>query len=115
MEADLWTCSVFVCCFFFVVMEMIPGMGQLMQGKGDQGQQKIKAYMTIMDSMTAEELDNPKVLTPQRITRIARGAGRSVREIQELLTQHKQFEKVVEKMRGTALAILLVVCRRALR
>lgn len=37
------------------VMEMLPGMSNLMQNvKGDVGQTKIKAYMTIMDSMTDE-------------------------------------------------------------
>ncbi len=36
-------------------MEMLPGMSNLMQNvKGDVGQTKIKAYMTIMDSMTDE-------------------------------------------------------------
>jgi hypothetical protein len=40
---------------FSLVMEMIPGMSNLLQGqKGDAGTQKIKSYMTIMDSMTDE-------------------------------------------------------------
>jgi len=82
-------------------MEMIPGMSQLLQGKGDAGQQKIKAYLAIMDSMTSEELDQPKIINQSRINRIARGSGRSVREVQELLLQHKNFEKVVEKMKSS--------------
>jgi len=53
-----------------------------------------------MDSMTDIELDSPKVLNPGRITRIARGSGRSVKEVNELLAQFKQFEKVVSKMKG---------------
>ena len=82
-------------------MEMIPGMSQLLQGKGDAGQQKIKAYLAIMDSMTSEELDQPKIINQSRINRIARGSGRSVREVQELLLQHKNFRKVVEKRRSS--------------
>jgi signal recognition particle subunit SRP54 len=83
------------------VMEMLPGMSNLMQNvKGDVGQTKIKAYMTIMDSMTDEELDYPKVLNQSRLQRVARGSGRSIKEVNELLTQYKQFEKVVEKMKG---------------
>jgi signal recognition particle subunit SRP54 len=82
-------------------MEMLPGMSNLMQNvKGDVGQTKIKAYMTIMDSMTDEELDYPKVLNQSRLQRVARGSGRSIKEVNELLTQYKQFEKVVEKMKG---------------
>jgi signal recognition particle GTPase len=50
------------------------------------------------------EKDFPKVITIQRIIRIARGSGRPIREVQELLAQHKQFEKVVEKMKGILLS-----------
>lgn len=67
------------------VMEMIPGIGQLMQGKGDVGQQKIKAWLTIMDSMTDEELDNPKVLNQSRLNRVCRGSGRHPAEVNELV------------------------------
>eukprot|EP01122_Echinamoeba_exundans_P011391 TRINITY_DN4519_c0_g2_i1.p1 TRINITY_DN4519_c0_g2~~TRINITY_DN4519_c0_g2_i1.p1 ORF type:complete len:455 (-),score=136.77 TRINITY_DN4519_c0_g2_i1:69-1433(-) len=82
------------------VMEMIPGLGEMMQGKGDAGQQTIRAWMTIMDSMTDEELDNPKVLNQSRLNRVARGSGRSVAEVNELLVRYKQLEKTVEKMKG---------------
>lgn len=46
------------------------------------------------------ELDNPKLLNGPRIVRVARGSGTSVREVNELLMQYKQFEKVVGKMKG---------------
>jgi len=85
------------------VMEMLPdtGLSQLLKGaKGDAGHQKIKSYMTIMDSMNDQELDNPKVLNPSRLNRIARGSGKSIKDVNELLAQHKQFEKVVGKMKG---------------
>eukprot|EP01125_Pyxidicula_operculata_P014155 TRINITY_DN46_c0_g1_i1.p1 TRINITY_DN46_c0_g1~~TRINITY_DN46_c0_g1_i1.p1 ORF type:complete len:478 (+),score=136.39 TRINITY_DN46_c0_g1_i1:71-1504(+) len=85
------------------VMEMLPdtGFNQFLKGvNGDVGHQKIKQYMTIMDSMTDQELDSPKVLNPNRIARVARGSGRSVKEVNELLVQFKQFEKVVSKMKG---------------
>jgi signal recognition particle subunit SRP54 len=81
------------------VIDMLPmdtGLHQLLKGsKGESGHQKIKSYMTIMDSMTDEELDIPKVLNPNRISRISRGSGRSVKEVNELLLQFKQFEKMV--------------------
>jgi signal recognition particle subunit SRP54 len=86
------------------VIGMLPmetGLNQLLKGaKGESGHQKIKSYMTIMDSMTDEELDIPKVLNPTRISRIARGSGRSVKEVNELLLQYKQFEKVVARMKN---------------
>jgi len=86
------------------VIGMLPmdtGLGQFLKGaKGDVGHQKIKAYMTIMDSMTDEELDIPKILNPTRLNRIARGSGRSAKEVNELMVQYKQFERVVSKMKN---------------
>jgi signal recognition particle subunit SRP54 len=85
------------------VMENMPGMGQLLkQGnmKGMDSNQKVKAMMTIMDSMTDQELDDPKVFTVKktrdsRINRIARGSGRTIREVNDLLEQYKQFQKMM--------------------
>jgi len=90
------------------VMEMLPGMGNILkdQGAGRDSSQKIKGYMTIMDSMTDKELDDSKVLAKNvqsRIVRIARGSGRSVREVNELLEQFKHFEKVMKKVKGLKL------------
>jgi len=81
------------------VIGMLPmetGLSQLL--KGESGHLKIKAYMTIMDSMTDEELDNPKLLNADRISRISRGSGRSIKEVNELLAHYKHFEKVASKM-----------------
>ena len=51
-------------------MGMIPGMSQLMtDGMEKQGVERLKRFMTVMDSMTEGELDNPKataVRTPLR-------------------------------------------------
>lgn len=79
------------------LMEKLPGMGQLMQGKGDEGTKRIKSFLVIMDSMTDEELDDPKVLANNntRIERIARGSGRPAREVVDLLQQHKMFSGIV--------------------
>merc|ERR1712139_632536 len=67
------------------VMQMIPGMSGLMSdGMEKQGTERLKRFMTVMDSMTSSELDNPKVFfganqqdksLEQRRHRVARGAG----------------------------------------
>jgi len=85
------------------VMDMLPenSFSHLLKGaNGEAGQSKIIHYITIMDSMTDQEKDFPKLINAQRMIRIARGSGRSIREIHELLAQHKQFEQVVAKMKG---------------
>merc|ERR1711879_284525 len=85
------------------VMENMPGMGNLLkQGnlKGVDSNQKIKIYLTIMDSMTDKELDDPKAFSVKktketRVARIARGAGRSAKEVNDLLDQYKHFQKMM--------------------
>jgi len=84
------------------VMEMMPGMNQIMpQLKGVDGNAKIKVMINILDSMTDEELDNDKPMKDtSRFQRIARGSGRSMKEVHDLLEQHKQFARMVDKMKS---------------
>ncbi|KAL6610486.1 hypothetical protein ACP70R_040455 [Stipagrostis hirtigluma subsp. patula] len=85
------------------IFSMLPGFrSELMpKGKEKEGQAKIKRYMTMMDSMTDEELDstNPKLLNESRIARIARGSGRLVRDVRDMLEEHKRIAKVWSKMK----------------
>eukprot|EP00742_Colponemidia_sp_Colp-10_P003535 GILJ01003766.1.p1 GENE.GILJ01003766.1~~GILJ01003766.1.p1 ORF type:complete len:511 (+),score=89.55 GILJ01003766.1:40-1533(+) len=82
------------------VMSMIPGMGSnlIPKGKEKEGIARIKRFMCMMDSMTDAELDGEKQMVPSRITRVARGSGTSIREVNELIEQHKQFAKMVGNM-----------------
>uniref|UniRef100_A0A804NCQ3 Signal recognition particle 54 kDa protein n=1 Tax=Zea mays TaxID=4577 RepID=A0A804NCQ3_MAIZE len=72
---------------------------------GPIGQAKIKRYMTMMDSMTDAELDstNPKLMTESRIIRIARGSGRPVRDVMDMLEEYKRLAKIWGKMKGLKL------------
>ena len=82
------------------VMGMIPGMPPWMAQSGgpDGGNDRIKIFMYIMDSMTDAELDGNAEFTPSRIQRISRGCGQHPEFVQVLLKCHKQFEGVVKKM-----------------
>ena len=68
-------------------------------GGGDV-QARFKKFMTIMDSMTDDELDARVDLnkSASRIERVAKGSGCHPMEVQMLLKCHKQFESVVSKM-----------------
>lgn len=93
------------------MMELMPGMGHLAEQAAKSGMdptQKLKVQMTIMDSMTAEELDNTEILFEKggrdsRIVRIARGSGRTVAEVNELLEQFRYFQTVMKKVGGMKL------------
>ncbi|KAL3633067.1 hypothetical protein CASFOL_026051 [Castilleja foliolosa] len=86
------------------VFSMLPGFSQELMPKGHEkeSQTKIKRYMTMMDSMTNEELDssNPKIMNESRIMRIARGCGRPLRDVMEMLEEYKRLAKVFGKMKG---------------
>merc|ERR1711924_6713 len=62
----------------------------------------IKRFMTMMDSMTDDELDCKKGVALDkdlsRVIRVARGSGVHPMAVAELLHEHKRFEKMVGKM-----------------
>ena len=93
------------------IMELMPGMNNLAaqaEKSGIDPTQKLKNYMSIMDSMTAQELDESEIMFEKatresRVRRIARGSGRPIREVNELLEQYKVFEGVMKKVGGMKL------------
>jgi len=89
------------------IMGMIPGFSQDFMTKGSEQESsyRLKRLMTIMDSMNDGELDNENVnktftKEPNRIQRIAQGAGVMEWEVHELLKQYIKFAQVVKTMGG---------------
>ncbi|KAI3958149.1 hypothetical protein MKW98_020791 [Papaver atlanticum] len=63
---------------------------------------KIKRYMTIMDSMTNEELDSKdpnNLIKESRIMRIARGSGRSMQDVKDMFDDYKRSAKIMKGMK----------------
>ena len=54
----------------------------------------------IIRSMTAEERERPEIIDGSRRARIARGSGRQPQDVQNLLTQFKQMQKMLNNMSG---------------
>eukprot|EP00164_Ancoracysta_twista_P001024 GFYU01001334.1.p1 GENE.GFYU01001334.1~~GFYU01001334.1.p1 ORF type:complete len:513 (-),score=174.92 GFYU01001334.1:404-1942(-) len=82
------------------VMSMIPGLGAdlIPKGQEKEGQARLKRFCCIMDSMNDDELDGVCKLEASRMARIARGSGTSIREVSQLVEEHKRFSKMVSKM-----------------
>jgi len=84
------------------IMSMIPGMANLLgPGQEKQGVERIKRFMTIMDSFSSSELDSDAKIfhqQPNRIVRIAKGAGVPIRAVQEVIETYKPFQAVAAKM-----------------
>ncbi|MCL2891013.1 MAG: signal recognition particle protein Srp54 [Methanomassiliicoccaceae archaeon] len=83
------------------VLNMIPGMSK-MEDKIDyeQSQAKLKKYRVIMDSMTDEEMEDPRLIKGTRISRIAYGAGVEPHDVRELIKQYAQSKKTMKGMMG---------------
>uniref|UniRef100_A0ACD5Z0M2 Uncharacterized protein n=1 Tax=Avena sativa TaxID=4498 RepID=A0ACD5Z0M2_AVESA len=85
------------------LLSMLPGFTSELMAKGQdkEGQAKIKRYMTIMDSMTDAELDstNPKLMNESRVVRVARGSGRQVKDVRDMLEEYKRLAKMWSKMK----------------
>ena len=87
------------------VLQMIPGLGySLPDDVVKVGEEKLRRYRIIMDSMTDEELENPEIINYSRVKRIARGSGTSTAEVKELLAQYNQMKKMFKNMDKRKLA-----------
>lgn len=81
------------------LMQMVPGLGVAVPEEQMRvGEEKLKRFKVIMQSMTPEELENPKVLNASRIRRIARGSGTGEADVKELLKQYELMRKLIKTM-----------------
>ena len=83
------------------IMELIPGMGQggrnkMMAGDLDEG--RLRRIEAIIRSMTPEERQRPEIINGSRRRRISRGSGTTPQDINQLLNQFKQTQKLVRQM-----------------
>ncbi|VDB83048.1 unnamed protein product [Peniophora sp. CBMAI 1063] len=95
------------------IASMIPGLPQdMLAGSDEEGAVRMKRMIYITDSMTSAELDSdgslfmdygkdgkPTALT-WRVTRVARGSGTSVREVEELLCQYTMMANMAKQAGG---------------
>ncbi|MEM4472295.1 MAG: signal recognition particle protein Srp54 [Archaeoglobaceae archaeon] len=88
------------------ILDMIPMLGLKV---GDEvvemTEEKMKKFKVIMDSMTEEEMLNPKIIDSSRIRRIAIGSGTSQQEVRELLKYYETVKNVMKKMKKGRLPI----------
>jgi signal recognition particle subunit SRP54 len=76
---------------------MIPGMGQAMKGV-DIDDNSFKPIEAIIRAMTMEERENPDLINGSRKNRIAKGSGRTVQEVNNLLKQFSDMRKLMKTM-----------------
>lgn len=83
------------------MMEKMPGMGNMAAMAQQNVDLKQFARMEAMiDSMTPLERRKPEVISGGRKRRITLGSGTQVQDLNRLLKQHKQMQKMMKKMKG---------------
>jgi signal recognition particle subunit SRP54 len=80
------------------VMEMLGLQYKLPEGIAEIQEENMKKWEVIMNSMTKEEMDEPKLIKASRIKRIAKGSGTSQKDVRDLLKQHEQMKKMMKQM-----------------
>jgi signal recognition particle subunit SRP54 len=82
------------------IMEMIPGMGSASRKMmaGDLDETKLRRIEAIIHSMTPDERQHPDIINGSRRRRISKGSGTTPQDINQLLNQFKQTQKLVRQM-----------------
>jgi signal recognition particle subunit SRP54 len=81
------------------ILDMLPGMGRLKQQMDfddEEAQQQLKKVEAIIYSMTPAERRNPKLLNASRKRRVAAGSGTSVQDINALLKQFREMQRMMK-------------------
>ncbi len=79
------------------VANMIPGFSGKIKNKINMDDRQILWTEAIINSMTEKERKNPKIINGSRRIRIASGSGRSVQEVNQLLKQFTEMQKMMKK------------------
>lgn len=90
------------------MMSKIPGMSQVPDAVKSQMDDKITIRMeAIINSMTRKEREKPEIIKGSRKRRIAAGSGTSVQEVNRLLKQFDDMQRMMKKMKKGGLAKMM--------
>ena len=84
------------------ILKLLPGMNKAMQGIDlEDSEKKMKQVKSMIQSMTFKERANPKLMNPSRKKRIAQGAGVDIAEVNKLVKQFEEMQKMMKQFGGS--------------
>ena len=100
---------------FSQILGMLPGVDKKMleQVDTEENEKRMKHIEAIIQSMTMEERRNPKVIGASRKVRIAQGSGTRVQDVNQLLKQFADMQKMMKQFSGGKQAKMLKRLRKA--
>jgi signal recognition particle subunit SRP54 len=85
---------------FKKVLQMLPGVsGKVPDDMLNMAEGRLDKWRVIIQSMSPEEKENPKMFNYSRIRRVARGSGSSEKEVKELLKQYIMMRRMLKMMK----------------
>ncbi len=90
------------------MMDKLPGMANIPEAvKAQAGDKEIKKLIAIVNSMTPQEREFPNIIKGARKRRIAKGSGTQVQDINKMMKQFLQMQKMMKKMKGGGMAKMM--------
>lgn len=80
------------------LITMLPGMPKINSDQVEQGEKNINIIEVISNSMTPKERKNPDIIKANRKIRIAKGAGRSVQDVNRVIKSYEMLRDNIKKM-----------------
>ncbi len=80
-------------------LKMIPGLGKKVDDI-DIDERKFDRLRALVESMTPAEREKPDIINPSRKRRIAAGSGQTVEDVNKLLAQYRQMQKMFKQLNG---------------
>lgn len=81
------------------VLGMLPGVGAQLKG-AEIGDDQVKRTEAIIRSMTPAERENPQIINGSRRSRIAKGSGTQVQDVNRLVKQFAEMQKMMKQFGG---------------
>jgi signal recognition particle subunit SRP54 len=81
------------------VLGMLPGGANLPDDAMENAEEKMDAWRVMIQSMTKDEVEEPKSIDSSRARRIARGSGRAEKEVKALVNQYTMMKKMMKSMK----------------
>lgn len=79
------------------ILKMVPGMSLRLKDKSlDDAEDKLRRWGYVIQSMTKDEKNDPKILNASRINRIARGSGTDKKDVKELISRYNAMKKMMK-------------------
>ena len=89
-------------------MDKLPGMSEIPDHvKNQVNDKEMVKLVAIINSMTPKEREFPAVIKGSRKRRIAAGSGTQIQDVNRLLKQFTQMQKMMKKMKGGGMAKMM--------